>query len=196
MPSGSVAQQRLMHNGWSLAIFSSLYAEQIPYLCSPRVLIPITIITFKAELSSILQEMHKESSASGQRVAVEVIVLTMCLLSVTAVWARGRMDCTTHPMVELVRSALVSVANLKLIYEFNLSISLSETLNSRYSPLTEVITTSLASQTDTGNFFSINHSLSRAMLLLYSMYYKPMMYYKPTPSSVLSSCIGIRVNVL
>ncbi len=54
------------------------------------------------------------------RVAVEVIMLTLCLLSVSAVWARGMMDCTTQSMVELVQSALVSVANLKLIYEFNL----------------------------------------------------------------------------
>ncbi len=65
--------------------------------------------TFKAEPSSILQEVHREWSASVHRVAMEVIVLTLCLLSASAVWARGMMDCTTHPMVELVHSALVSV---------------------------------------------------------------------------------------
>ncbi len=69
----------------------------------------IAIISFKDEPSCILQEMHKESSASVHRVAVEVIVLTLFLLSVSAVWVRGTMDCTTHPMVELVHSVLVSV---------------------------------------------------------------------------------------
>ncbi len=53
------------------------------------------------------------------------------------------MDCTTQSMVEVVHSALVSVANLDQTHsQYNLSISLSETLN---CPVTEVITTSLAS---------------------------------------------------
>ncbi len=99
---------------WKTYLSCGMYssAQSTPYsqsLFSCGVGPPVQLcFTFKAEPSSILQEVHREWCASVHQVAVQVIVLTLCLLSVSAVWARGMMDCTTHPMVELVHSALVS----------------------------------------------------------------------------------------